>query len=343
MKFTLALTLLATVAFAATCDTEKAALDKAKKDLADVAADELEVIKQALRDDVPVKQKAYDECIAKASNCPTKKEDCKDSNDSCAGWAKAGECTANPKWMEPNCASSCCPICGSTKKALKAGECPEQGDYGACLVNSANKDHTCQKWASSGKKVGDKLESECGANKEWMVTNCMQSCCETCFHFENGCPTLDVDDVNKQEFKEDGAKVVPKDDLVKRCVDKPEDAKYTADQCVEWAKKDECTKNPTWMMKNCKKSCCPVCQPTMPAAIPTAKPTAKPTARPTAAAVRYVQQAPVSYAQPQYYQAAPQYSGYSTGSYAPQYSGYSTGAYTSGYGFGSGSTLNWGR
>lgn len=335
MKFILALTLLAAVAFAAACDTEKTALDNAKKALADVAADEVAAVKTALEAAVTTAQKAYDDCVAKSSNCPAKKEDCKDSNDSCAGWAKAGECTANPKWMEPNCATSCCPICG-TKKALQAGECPEKGDYGACLVNSANKDHTCQKWASTGKKAGDKLESECKANAEWMVTNCMQSCCETCFHMENGCPTLDVEDVQSQEFKEDGDKVVAKE-VVKRCVDKPEDAKYTADQCVEWAKKDECTKNPAWMSKNCKKSCCPVCQPTMPAAIPT---TAKPTAKPTAAAVRYVQQAPVSYAQQQYYQAAPQYSGYSTGSYAPQYSGYSTGAYTSGYGLGS---VNYGR
>jgi hypothetical protein len=330
MKFFLALTLLAAVALAATCDTEKKAYDDAKTA---VDKEEIADIKAELQKEADAKKKAYDECVAKASNCPTKKEDCKDTNDSCAGWAKAGECTANPKWMNPNCPSSCCPICG-TKKALKAGECPETGDYGACLANSANKDHTCQKWASAGKKSGTSLVSECGANKEWMVTNCMQSCCKTCFYSENGCPTLDVKDVKDQEFKEDGDKVVAKEDLVERCVDAPEKP-HTAENCADWAKKGECTKNPTWMLRNCKKSCCPVCQPKMPAAVPTAKPTAKP----TAAAVRYVQQSP-------YYQAAPRYSGYSTASYAPQYSGYSTGSYLGGYGgfvSGQGLGYNYGR
>jgi hypothetical protein len=318
MKFFFTVALLAVaVTGAEVCATEKKAMDdeNAKADATDASKKE--------------KKDAYDKCMEKASGCPA--DSCKDTNDSCAAWAKAGECTNNPKWMNPNCPGSCCPKC--TTKALKAGECPQTGDYGACSANSANKDHTCQKWASTGKKVGDKLVSECGANKEWMVSNCMQSCCEACFHTKDGCPTLDVEDVNKQEFKEDGDKVVAKDALVKRCVDKPEDAKYTADDCASWAKKGECTKNPTWMLKNCKKSCCPVCQPTMPKALPTAKPTAKP----TAAAVRY--SAPVSYGYNYGYPATAAYSGYTTGSYAAStlpYSGYGLGGFNGGllYGYG---------
>lgn len=317
MKFFLTIALLAVAATGAeVCAAEKKAMDDENaKDGATAAAKK-------------EKKDAYDKCMEKASGCPA--DSCVDTNAACAAWAKAGECTNNPKWMNPNCPGSCCPKCTTT--ALKSGECPEIGDYGACAVNSANKDHTCQKWASTGEKVGDKLESQCTINKEWMRSNCMQSCCEACFHTKDGCPTLDVEDVNKQEFKEDGDKVVAKDDLVKRCIDKPEDAKYTADMCVDWAKKGECTKNPAWMSKNCKKSCCPVCQPSMPKALPTAKPTAKP----TAAAVRYA--APVQYAQPYQY-AQPAYSGYNTGSYAATtlpYSGYGLGGVSAGlpYGYG---------
>mmetsp|Transcript_3670 Transcript_3670/g.9369 ORF Transcript_3670/g.9369 Transcript_3670/m.9369 type:complete len:694 (-) Transcript_3670:174-2255(-) len=44
---------------------------------------------------------------------PTPEQNCKDSSSSCAAWAKAGQCSANPKWMNANCKKSC-RVCGGT-------------------------------------------------------------------------------------------------------------------------------------------------------------------------------------------------------------------------------------
>ena len=53
--------------------------------------------------------------------------DCTDKNEYCADWAKRGECTANPEWMEENCAKSC-------------GKCGGGGGDGSGM---AGKSHVC--------------------------------------------------------------------------------------------------------------------------------------------------------------------------------------------------------
>lgn len=48
-----------------------------------------------------------DLCPTVAAVCATKHS----SADECSAWAKSGQCTTNPKWMNVNCAKDCCPIC----------------------------------------------------------------------------------------------------------------------------------------------------------------------------------------------------------------------------------------
>jgi hypothetical protein len=42
---------------------------------------------------------------------------CSNNNKLCQYWAKAGECTKNPAWMNVNCATSC-KLCGKYEVAF---------------------------------------------------------------------------------------------------------------------------------------------------------------------------------------------------------------------------------
>lgn len=188
-------------------------------------------------------------------DCPAYKEDCKDMHTSCATWAAREQCDINPNYMMGNCGQSCCPICQD-----KQVQCPAKSDRAQCVEN---KDKRCEQWAYQG-------ECRVGQNADWMIPNCMQSCCDTCRKTEFGCPVLRTD-VKERDM----------------CEDYP--VGFVVADCDIWAKAGECTKNPAWMHQFCTKSCCPNCQPEQPASLP---PTPKPTAKPTAAAVRYIQAAP---------------------------------------------------
>lgn len=166
--------------------------------------------------------------------CPTDRAKCADKDFSCPTWAaaKPSECTANPDWMLPNCAKSCCPIC-TEKPKPKPVTCPT--DAKLCKKNA----HTsCHAWANQ------KDKPQCTANPNWMIPNCQQSCCDVCKTDSAGCPT--VRDTCANSY------AVP-------------DAEAGDKKCVDWAKAGECKTNAVWMSKHCSKSCCPVCAPKPPA------------------------------------------------------------------------------
>jgi cellulose 1,4-beta-cellobiosidase len=87
-------------------------------------------------------------------------KDCKDDVQwaaSCPGWAKSGQCDANPLWMKVHCKDSC-GLC-QTPPSPPPPPPPPCDD----------KNQNCPAWASGG---------ECTRNKGWMLTNCKKSCGE---------------------------------------------------------------------------------------------------------------------------------------------------------------------
>merc|ERR1712127_757431 len=47
----------------------------------------------------------------KEINCPANFDGCR-SNSECQTWAKGGECSKNPLWMQAECSGVCCRVCG---------------------------------------------------------------------------------------------------------------------------------------------------------------------------------------------------------------------------------------
>lgn len=77
-----------------------------------------------------------------------------DDNPSCGAWAAAGECAANPEYMQSNCKAAC----ALAEAAANAGTAER---------DTWAKPEECTAWASSG---------ECENNKAFMSLNCAYSC-----------------------------------------------------------------------------------------------------------------------------------------------------------------------
>ncbi|XP_061180039.1 uncharacterized protein LOC133188574 [Saccostrea echinata] len=151
--------------------------------------------------------------------------DCVDhfKNDKCQEWAKNGDCITNANWMGRFCKKSC-GKCSSGPKKTPSKNCVNiEGDKG------------CNKWAMKG---------ECITKKTWMQKNCRKACqlCEAADETDD-----DVDDndtENRPRNRDDD------DDVVIGCRDK-----HNSQECAGWAKRDECRRNPKWMIPNCRASC----------------------------------------------------------------------------------------
>ena len=90
---------------------------------------------------------------------------CNDRNESCAGWAAAGECEGKD-WVKAMCPHSCaaCPhTCRDSESMClgwaDAGECTNNVDYmykhcgascGVCKTRCYDKDPACGDWARQG-------------------------------------------------------------------------------------------------------------------------------------------------------------------------------------------------
>jgi len=198
---------------------------------AKACAAKVKCIKDLTKKQEKKEKKEWEALEAKyTSFCPTSKDKCQDKSASCPSWAtrNPSECTKNPDFMLANCANSCCPVCtGKNTLKITPGVCPKRSDL--CTTNTHS---SCHKWANLKK-------SECTANKKWMRTNCMQSCCEKCKKDTNNCPTVKESCATKYA--------------------KPNKKKGAA-SCVSWAKNGECQTNSKWMNSNCAKECCPICR-----------------------------------------------------------------------------------
>jgi len=97
---------------------------------------------------------------------------CKDDHESCEQWARGGECSSNPAFMEKGCRASC-HICNGGK--------PKPKEKNACEDSNAN----CATWAAIG---------ECQSNPGYMLGQCPVTCkmCQsaTCRDDLDDCPQL---------------------------------------------------------------------------------------------------------------------------------------------------------
>ncbi|KAH9492396.1 putative tyrosinase-like protein tyr-3 [Bulinus truncatus] len=87
-------------------------------------------------------------CVAACLTLAASEDGCIDKNEQCPGWAKSGECQANPVYMIYSCRLSC--------QKCKDGTCKNLYD-----------DDKCDRWAQGG---------ECTQSFDWMSTNCAMSC-----------------------------------------------------------------------------------------------------------------------------------------------------------------------
>ncbi|XP_022341790.2 uncharacterized protein LOC111135757 [Crassostrea virginica] len=158
--------------------------------------------------------------------------DCDDhfKNEKCSQWAKNGDCITNKDWMARFCKKSC-GKCNTAKKT-SSGDCSNIED-----------DNDCNKWAMKG---------ECMTKKKWMHKNCRKSC-QLCEASDD--PDVDSNDTeNKPRNRDDDDSDDYDDDddnvVTTGCRDK-----HNTRECEGWAKRDECQRNPKWMIPNCRASC----------------------------------------------------------------------------------------
>lgn len=120
---------------------------------------------------------------------------CNDNNDSCANWAKNGECTKDHvKEMCPHSCSACPHLCRDDNPQCSAWadnkQCKENVDFmykhcpascGICKTKCYDKEPACLDWARKG---------ECAKN-DALLTICPVSCgvcTELCLDKQNDCP-----------------------------------------------------------------------------------------------------------------------------------------------------------
>ena len=144
-------------------------------------------------------------------------EPCTDLDEECNVWAKEGECSANPEYMELQCRMSC-GLCGG-QEGPKADAPSNKGASEASRDSEAGEpcedlDEECAVWQHEG---------ECSANPEYMEVQCRKSC-GVCRGDRSSPP---------------GASM---------CGDDDEDCSY-------WAANGECDSNQEWMGLHCRRSC----------------------------------------------------------------------------------------
>ncbi|BHF60770.1 metalloendopeptidase activity [Sparganum proliferum] len=168
----------------------------------------------------------------------------------CVGWAARGECQKNPIWMSANCAKSCGRCGGSTD---------ETTDNSAACKDIYAFPKECVGWAARG---------ECQKNPIWMSANCAKSCGK-CSETNTNCKDLNEHCPQWQkanECKKNPGYMEPNcPKSCGLCTDSTDentdnsatckDTYFSPQDCIGWAARGECQKNPIWMSANCAKSC----------------------------------------------------------------------------------------
>lgn len=122
---------------------------------------------------------------------------CADASDSCAAWASAGECSANPSFMRSSCALSCGTCCGDTIAGCSllaeqelcvrhtqfmwkycAGSCGRCQAAPPASEVCVDQELACASWAGRG---------DCGGVEDWCALSCA-----TCEQSESVVTTADI-------------------------------------------------------------------------------------------------------------------------------------------------------
>ncbi|XP_052217899.1 cell death abnormality protein 1-like [Dreissena polymorpha] len=227
-------------------------------------------------------------CPDGSDSCSKAKQDDKDgecfnAHESwqCAVWANQGECQRNPRFMLESCKKAC-RLCGNEKPdngphialwtwqwlCRFANICPQNWTVATCKDNYESS--KCDVWKEHG---------ECIVNSEWMHKHCKKTC-NAC---ANSGPDPDVNCSNKHPKAEECEKWAAEGECQINRVWMPENCRkschmcgksvvvitttpepdYNGEcenihntlECDKWARTDECSLNPDWMIPNCRKSC----------------------------------------------------------------------------------------
>ncbi|XP_074662890.1 uncharacterized protein LOC141915299 [Tubulanus polymorphus] len=144
------------------------------------------------------------------------KQVCKNMNKNCEGWAKSDKCSSYYKnYMKKYCPKAC-GFCDVNAKENK----------GKAKERCADRNMNCASWAGRG---------ECRRNPAFMNYYCKQACGECSL-------------TNSELAQANTGKKIRHSGGAVECVDKD---KY----CDGWARRGECSKNPSYMHMNCRKSC----------------------------------------------------------------------------------------
>lgn len=150
-------------------------------------------------------------------------EEChnKFSDDKCDSWAENGDCVVNEDWMKINCKSTCGMCSNNNTAASKT------------CGNVHTNDTQCDIWARKG---------ECMVNRKWMYDNCRGACrlCDKAMPRDTDTPLRDETTRTDRGQNDDP----------QGCRDR-----HNTRECLKWASSGECSRNPDWMVPNCRKSC----------------------------------------------------------------------------------------
>ncbi|CAL1538843.1 unnamed protein product [Lymnaea stagnalis] len=195
----------------------------------------------------------------------------------CAEWASAGECTANPVWMKENCRRSCKKCIGACSNVWPEEDCKRWAQNGECVRNKKWMEDSCQKscnacieaaapTTTTKSTIVWDFEKEASSKPEAVSPNPEYFTVQDEFSgssrltFENSQPsdeplpttrktdtttTKMIASATTQFFSPTTSKA-PATTCNNRWADK---------SCNAWASRGDCVYNPSWMKKHCAKSC----------------------------------------------------------------------------------------
>lgn len=208
-------------------------------------------------------------CLDDKEQDPVKQEAvvCEDGDPRCSGWAKVGECEANPGYMSKNCRKSCA-LCGNATETTNQ-DCQDNNER-------------CSAWASTG---------QCESSPNFVIPACPKSCgvcgkdipklleeMNKAFEDSKNEHRADYGDVKnihetewgvRQELdeakrlQEETLEVIAKTETYMRetvFVDPfyakvKSECKNRDERCSFWAAQGECEANPKYMKLQCSPAC----------------------------------------------------------------------------------------
>jgi len=171
---------------------------------------------------------------------------CGDGNANCGVWARAGECAQNPGYMLVSCKASC-NMCGE--------DFTDRGKFGGTTSNCV----AFSEWPSI---KGGVTCSSCSA---LVATDRFGGRCDRyCESFGHKCLAAAEEQADNCQIKFSAScsqEITGTSDMLCTC-EKDDTAGQSSGscqddngQCSRWARDGECTRNPKYMLANCKLSC----------------------------------------------------------------------------------------